>query len=209
MTDSKSTLERVYSAKSSQELVDAYAQWASDYDRETIEMGLCLPFMITAWVARYVQRAAGPILDAGCGTGLSGPYLAALGYEEIEGLDSSPDMLALAEKRACYTSLKKAELGKELPWDDDHFLAFLSTGVFTAGHAPASSFHELVRITRPGGHAIFTVRDVVLDDEGFRDVFIDLEHQGIWRPVEESPPFRPFVLAEPDVLCKAFVFEIL
>lgn len=209
MSKDKSALERVYAAKSAQELSDAYAQWASDYDRETIELGYSLPFMTTAWVARYVPRGAGIILDAGCGTGLSGPYLTALGYEEIEGLDASADMLELAGKRACYGALKRAQLGGELPWEDDHFLAFLSAGVFTAGHAPASSLHELARIVQPGGHAIFTVRDSILEENGFRDVFIDLEHKGIWRPVEESPPFRAFVLAEPEVLCKAFVFEIL
>ena len=59
--------------------------------------------------------------------------------------------------------LKQAELGKTLPWPDGHFAAFFSTGVFTEGHAPASGLDELVRITRTGGHAIVTVRDIVLE----------------------------------------------
>jgi len=81
--------------------------------------------------------------------------------------------------------------------------------VFTEGHAPASSLDELVRITRAGGHAIFTVRDVVLGKGGFRAKFAELEQAGRWRPVEESPWFRAFAIDEPDVLVKAFVFEIL
>ena len=68
-------------------------------------------------------------------------------------------------------TLKQAALGEPLPWPDGHFAAFFSTGVFTKGHAPASGLDELARITRPGGHAIFTVRDNVLDRGGFRDVF--------------------------------------
>ena len=98
--------------------------------------GYCLPFMITAWVARYVPKGKGPLLDAGCGTGLSGPYLRALGYDAIEGLDFSEEMLAIARRRNAYSELKQAVLGETLPWPDGHFAAFLSTGVFTEGHAP-------------------------------------------------------------------------
>lgn len=204
----KTALGAVYAAKTPEELGHAYAGWAADYDRETIELGYCLPFIVTGWLARHVAPG-GPLLDAGCGTGLSGPYLRALGYDTLEGLDYSQEMLTLAESRNAYGRLKQAELGTTLPWPDHHFAAFLSAGVFTAGHAPASSFDELVRITRPGGHAVFTVRDILLDDAGFRETFERLASEGRWRAIEESEPFRAFALAEPDVLVKAFVFEIL
>jgi predicted TPR repeat methyltransferase len=209
MSLEKSALEEVYAASSAGELAAAYAKWSSDYDRETIELGYCLPFVITGWVARYVPMGGGPLLDAGCGTGLSGPYLRALGYDAIEGLDFSEEMLGLARQRNAYRVLKRATLGETLPWADNHCVAFLSTGVFTEGHAPASGLEELVRITRPGGHAIFTVRDSVIEEGGFLDVFEWLEKAGHWRPMEESPSFRAFAIAEPDVLVKAFAFEIL
>lgn len=206
--DEERALDRVYAAQTQEELASAYAAWAADYDRETIALGYCLPFVIAAWVARHVPRGAAPLLDAGCGTGLSGPFLKALGYRDLAGLDYAQDMLDLAAGRGVYGELRQAELGRTLPWPDGRFAAFFSTGVFTAGHAPASSLDELVRITRPGGHAVFTVRDVVLEEGGFRDVFERLERAGRWRRTEESEPFRAFVLAEPEVLVKAFVFEI-
>ena len=209
MTSEKPALDEVYAASSAEELAAAYAKWSSEYDRETIGLGYCLPFIIAAWVARYVPVRGGPLLDAGCGTGLSGPYLRALGYDAIEGLDFSQEMLRLAGQRNAYRALKRATLGETLPWPDRHFAAFLSTGVFTEGHAPASSLHELARITRPGGHAIFTVRDSVLEQGGFRGVFESLMKSGRWRPIEESPSFRAFAIAEPEVLVKAFVFEIV
>jgi predicted TPR repeat methyltransferase len=202
-------LDRVYAATNPEELSAGYADWAAAYDRETIELGYCLPFAIAAWVARHVPKGSGPLLDAGCGTGLSGPLLASLGYHDLAGLDLSPEMLEIAASRGSYGDLRQAELGRELPWSDDHFAAFFSTGVFTLGHAPASSLDELVRITRPGGHAIFTVRDKLLEAGEFRAEFDDLEKAGRWRPVEESRPFRPFVLAEPEVTNVAFVFEVL
>lgn len=205
----KSALERVYAARNADELAQAYAAWSNAYDRETAASGYCLPFMIAGWVARYVPRDAGALLDAGCGTGLSGPYLRALGYSQIDGLDFSEEMLGLAAARGAYSGLRRATLGETLPWPDGHFAAFFSTGVFTEGHAPASSLDELVRMTRPGGHAIFTVRDTVLRSGKFREQFSVLATAGHWRPVEESPPFRAFAVAEPEVLVQAFVFEIL
>lgn len=201
-------LDSVYGAGSARELGNAYADWAATYDGETAALGYLLPFLIAAWVARHVPVGDGPLLDAGCGTGLTGPQLVALGYDRIEGLDLSPEMLAIANARGVYADLRQATLGETLPWPDGHFRAFFSTGVFTIGHAPAAGLHDLVRITRKGGHAIFTVRDRVFEAGGFRAVFAEIERRGRWRPVEESPWFRCYAVAEPDAVVKAFVFEI-
>lgn len=206
---SNDDLEQVYAAGTPDELNAAYANWAAGYDRDTLAAGYCLPFQALAWVSRYVKPDTGPVLDAGCGTGLSGPYLGALGYRHVEGLDFSEEMLRLAGSRGAYDDLKRATLGEALPWADNHFAAFLSTGVFTEGHAPASSLGELCRITRPGGHAIFTVRDKIFETGGFAAVIADLTARGIWRQLEQSPPFRAFALDEPDVLVSAHVFEVL
>lgn len=207
MSEHSKALEDVYAARSPNELARAYADWSSSYDRETLSLGYALPFVVTSWLARHVPKGDGPILDAGCGTGLSGPYLKALGYDRLEGLDFSSDMLAVAAGRGAYGKLTEAELGKALPWPDDHFAAFFSTGVFTEGHAPASALDELVRITRTGGHAVLTVRDTVLEAQGFRVKFAELERERRWTLVDESPAFRAFAIAEPEVMVQAFVFR--
>lgn len=203
------SLDSVYTADDPRALSTAYDTWAATYDSETAALGYLLPFLIAAWVARYVPAGDGPLLDAGCGTGLSGPSIKTLGYGDLAGLDLSEEMLSIARGRNAYGELKQATLGETLPWPDGHFRAFFSTGVFTIGHAPASGFYELARITRSGGHAIFTVRDQVFEAGGFRDVFADLERRKAWRQVEESPWFRCYAVAEPDAVVKAFVFEIL
>src|SRR5262245_36930681 len=97
--EGNAALEAVYAAKTPEELAEAYRQWAATYDSETLSIGYYLPFQITAWVARYVPPDEGPLLDAGCGTGLSGPALESLGYDDITGLDLSDDMLKLAGSR--------------------------------------------------------------------------------------------------------------
>jgi hypothetical protein len=76
-------------------------------------------------------------------------------------------------------------------------------------HRRPSGLDELARITRPGGHAVFTVRDSILERGGFRRAFRRLQAEGRWLPVEESPRFRAFLLAEPEVEVKAFVFRML
>ena len=199
----------VYEATNPAELAAAYADWSGHYDRETMQLGYCLPFMVTAWLARYVPRGAGPVLDAGCGTGLPGRWC---------GRSATTGWRASTCRRTCCGSpgraapmpiSEQAELGKALPWPDRYFSAFFSTGVFTEGHAPASGLDELVRITRQGGHAIVTVRDILLERLGFREKFAALERGGQWRQVEESGLFRAFVVAEPETLIKTFVFEIL
>ncbi|TPK58299.1 class I SAM-dependent methyltransferase [Mesorhizobium sp. B2-4-19] len=202
-------LDSVYGADTPETLAQAYAAWAATYDSETASLGYLLPFLITAWVTRHVPAGEGPLLDAGCGTGLSGPSLKALGYGDIAGLDLSDDMLKIAGSRNAYSELKQAILGGKLPWPDGHFRAFFSTGVFTISHAPASGLHELVRITKKGGHAIFTVRDQVFESGGFQVVFGELEQAGKWRLVEQSPWFRCYAIAEPDALVKTFVFEVM
>lgn len=207
--EGNAALEMVYAAETPEELAAGYAQWAATYDSETAALGYALPFQITAWVTRHVPAGEGPLLDAGCGTGLSGPTLKALGYDDIAGLDLSSEMLAIAGSRGSYNDLKQAELGLPLPWTDGHFRAFFSTGVFTIAHAPASGLFELARITRKGGHAIFTVRDIVLEDGGFLDVIAELERRGSWKKLEESDWFRAFAISEPTALVKTYVFEIL
>ncbi|QKC87973.1 class I SAM-dependent methyltransferase [Mesorhizobium sp. NZP2234] len=202
-------LDSVYGANTPESLAQAYAAWAATYDSETASLGYLLPFLITAWVARYVPAGEGPLLDAGCGTGLSGPSLKALGYRDIAGLDLSDDMLKIAGSRNAYGELKQAMLGGPLPWPDGYFRAFFSTGVFTISHAPASGLHDLVRITKKGGHAIFTVRDQVFESGGFQAVFDELTTANKWQLVEQSPWFRCYAIAEPDALVKTFVFEVL
>jgi predicted TPR repeat methyltransferase len=207
MNTNSNHLNAVYAASCPDELALAYQSWAHTYDRETLELGYCLPFAITAWLARYVPSDAGEILDAGCGTGLSAPLLKALGYNPICGLDFSTKMLEAARLRGGYNALVQAELGKSLPFEDGRFAAFISTGVFTAGHAPASSLYELVRVLKPNGFAVFTVRDSIFESGGFAQVIANLEQRGLWLKADESAPFRAFAIAEPEVMVSAYVFQ--
>ena len=209
MVKRSNRLQQVYDAVNDEQLSHAYSEWASRYDRDLLEEGYILPFFVPAFVARHVAINAGPILDAGVGTGLSGPYLRALGYQHLVGMDMSEKMLAVAEERRCYNELKPAVLGQALPWPDDHFAAVMSAGVFTEGHAPAAGLDELVRITRAGGFGVFNIRESIFAKGGFDQKLDELQSSGQIEVVETSPPFASFAFDNEDVIGRVHVLKIL
>lgn len=203
------SLDSVHEATDANDLTSAYANWANTYDQETASLGYMLPYFVTSWISRYIPIGDGPLLDAGCGTGLSGPALIALGYSKLDGLDLSQEMLEIAKGRESYQNLKKAVLGETLPWSDGYFKCTFSTGVFTVGHAPASSLRELCRITQKGGYVIFTVRNKVFTDGGFNRVIDQLVKDGKWEETETSPWFRCYSVGDPEALVRTFVYKVL
>jgi demethylmenaquinone methyltransferase/2-methoxy-6-polyprenyl-1,4-benzoquinol methylase len=84
-------------------LLDIYKRRAATYDR-----GLALAQRLRLWprthhqaVARLSLEPGDVVLDVGCGTGLSFPFIEAqIGSEgRLVGIDLSPDMLAKARER--------------------------------------------------------------------------------------------------------------
>lgn len=188
-----------------------YAEWARDYDRDVMVLGYQLPPVVAGLVCRHVPRDAGPLLDIGCGTGLIGLALQALGYGEMTGADLSEAMLAVAAARGCYDATVRAELGRRLDFPDGSFYSVVASGVFTAGHAPASAFAELARVAARGGRVIITWRADGDHADAYRAAAEALSAAGDWQLIDQSRPYVVFPLSEADagVLNSVFVFERL
>lgn len=187
-----------------------YADWARSYDRDVMVLGYQLPPVVAGLFARHVPKGSGPILDVGCGTGLIGLALQALGYREVTGADLSEEMLAVAATRGCYAATVKADLGAPLDFPDGSFLAVVASGVFTQGHAPASAFAELARITASGGRVVITDRADGDHSAAYRAAAAELVGKGRWRPLDNSEPYVVFPLSETDaeVLGQVWVYEV-
>lgn len=84
------------------------------------------------------QQAHGPLLELGCGTGRALVPLAQAGFE-IDGIDSSPAMLALA--RAKVTAVRGME--KHVRLIDGDFTAPLSAGRYRFAFALMNTFLHL------------------------------------------------------------------
>jgi len=151
-------LGAVYAAKDTAEVAAAYDAWADTYEAEMRLAGYRHPSVGLALLSRHLLRGAGPVLDAGAGTGLIGEWLAILGYPAVEALDLSGGMLAVAARKRVYSRLTQGAMGGPLPYADGAFAAVVSTGVFTTGHVGAEALPELFRICRPGGVIVLTVK---------------------------------------------------
>jgi SAM-dependent methyltransferase len=196
------------SAKSSQEIVEIYDSWAEDYERRILGNGYSTPAVATWFFGRYVRPEDGTVLDAGAGTGITGAILAPLGYRDLVGIDVSPRMLELARDKSVYKDLREMELGGQLDFPDDAFGAVVSTGVFAAGHAPPESFDDLIRVTEPGGHIIFSVRTDVYEDSGFKKKQEALESEGRWQLLEMTDPFAHLRFEDPNLKVQVFAYRV-
>ena len=211
MSDTTDTaVSRSYKAASLDEQEAAYDDWAAKYERDLCAMGYRLPAMATAVFTRTVPANAGPILDAGCGGGIQSEQLAQLGYGPIDGIDLSEGMLAVAKSKGFYRSLRKMTLGERLDFADDTFAATLSIGVITPKHAPASSFEELIRVTRPGGQIIFSLRDDAGQEPAYLDALATHSAAGRWRETFATPPgYSAMPYGEPNVTHRVHAYEVL
>lgn len=205
---SESKVQGVYAAKNLTEQEAAYDDWAQEYERDLCALGYRIPAFMAAMFALHIPRSIGPILDAGCGSGLQAEPLRLAGYRHITGLDLSAQMLKVAETKEIYDHLVQGTLGARLPFDDDYFAAVLSCGTITQGHAPAHSFDDLIRITKPGGRIIFTLRC----DDGIDSAYgARVQHHmdtHAWTLIEKSPAAQTMPYGEPEVMHRGWVFQV-
>ena len=160
-----------------------YDDWAASYDADLT--GPANDYVAPALVAQAVKAANGNIdgevLDAGCGTGLSGVALAREGAKVIDGMDISPGMLKLAKKTGVYRDLTLVDLMKEIPEKADaSYDVVTCVGTFTQGHVgPVPALREFVRVAKSGGVVIATVRSDLWASDGYEEEVERLKQEGL------------------------------
>lgn len=207
MISDNRTLDKVYTAENHEELMDAYKDWAVNYDADTVEsFGYVAHVATGKALDRVLEDPNAIILDAGCGTGLVAEVLQEMGYRNIDALDYSPEMLEEAEKKGVYRDLIQADLSRPLEMDDNRYDAIACAGTFTYGHVEANAFDELIRITRPEGIVCFTIRDGAYQDYGYRRRMIDLERKDAWELLSmEDTDY----LVNEGVTCKLCTYKVM
>ena len=206
--DVKDRVQWVYSSKNNQELSERYDHWAKDYDRDLEnDFGYIIPQYATDYFVKYVPLDA-RILDAGAGTGLVGELLFAKGYRELVAMDLSKGMLEQARKKDVYKEFHQLVMGEPLNFQTDWFDAVISVGALTEGHAPADSLDELVRITKPGGHIIYSLRTDLYEGAGFKEKNNHLAQLDKWTLVEKGDEIQGLPKRASDICVQAWVFEV-
>jgi predicted TPR repeat methyltransferase len=201
-------LKWIYSSKDNEELAERYDQWAESYDQELEEdYGWQIPQLMAEELSHLSPRS-GRILDAGAGTGLVGRYLGALGYGDLVAMDLSNEMLNKAREKGVYGEFHQMDLAETLNFPDDSFDAVVCAGVLTFSHAPAKSLNELVRVTKPGGHLLYSLRTDAYESMGFEDITKGLDADGKWKLLEKKG-HQSFAQKEQEVVHDIWVYQVL
>jgi predicted TPR repeat methyltransferase len=161
-------LDRIYALEDDGEVRSFYDEAAGNYDEILLaQVGYVSPTICAQAMARFISDKSTRLMDLGCGTGLAGEALAALGYSHIDGVDFSTEMLAVAQARNCYRRLSVADLNANTDIPEHSYAAAVSVGVF-GQHVQADALDEAIRIVEPGGIFCFSVNERAFDDYGFR-----------------------------------------
>ena len=99
-------LDKAYSTVGTDATRALYTDWAKTYDAEVSKNGYATPGRCADALKTVTDDFTKPILDFGCGTGLSGLALSLAGFQTIDGVDLTQEMLERAKEKQFYRSLR-------------------------------------------------------------------------------------------------------
>ena len=151
-------------------------------------------------VIRRANLAAGEsVLDLGAGTGAMAERAAAVVGPggQVVGVDLSPDMLALAQKRTAASGLTNVTMrqgrGESIPVDDHTFDVVLTSLTLMYVIDRAAAAREIARVLRPGGRFIAAVWGAPSDC----DIVLFQQTAGRFAGSPPVPGVGPGALADP------------
>ena len=160
MPEQKDFLQRVYKVTSRAGAHALYQDWAADYETVVAENGYITPTRCAEALAAHVDDLTVPLLDLGCGTGLSGMAFREVGFTTIDGADFSTEMLRqAAAKKGLYRCLIAANLDAGLPGKPGAYEHLAAVGIFSPNHAPASLLGAAIGGLPAGGCFVFSLND--------------------------------------------------
>lgn len=165
----KDVTSELWTRHSDAEIQEIYAKWASSYEDDVADWGYVTPTRVALALRQSGANIEKPILDFGCGTGLSGMALKAVGFQVIDGTDISSEMLALAEAKPAYRQVWKGVPGSMGHIKRGDYPVIAATGVVSLGAAPPETLDMLVDAIAPGGMLAFSFNDATLADRAYTD----------------------------------------
>lgn len=157
-------LSKAYSPRDAAKTRKLYDEWSASYDAEVAENGYATPGRCAAALAEHSDNLNAPVLDFGCGTGLSGLALALAGFMNVDGLDLSMEMLAIAREKDIYRALDLVEADMPLAHKPGDYAAIAAIGAIGAGAAPISVFDTLMAGLGAGGRLVLSFNDYALEE---------------------------------------------
>lgn len=153
-----------YSVETPAETEAFYNDWAATYEAEIRANGYATPTRCAEALASLASDKAAPLLDLGCGTGLSGEAFRAAGFSTIDGTDFSEAMLSRARgKPGLYRALTLGDLTNPLAAEAGQYGNIAAVGVFSPSHAPAGMIDQVLDLLPMGGLFVFSLNDHTLE----------------------------------------------
>ncbi len=159
MSDDRKQLDDAYKLTNPVESREFYQGWAEGYDAEVAENEYITPQRCAAALIRHAAAPWAPMMDLGCGTGISGLALKAAGFECIDGYDFSRAMLDKAGSKGVYRNLAIADLSKPLEIAEGQYQNAAAIGCVSPEYMPATVLDEILSKLPQGGSLVFSVND--------------------------------------------------
>lgn len=172
MTEKTPLKPQLWTDRDPKETIQIYTEWADKYDSDLAKRGYYTPLRIANALLPYKDTISGPILDFGCGTGISGIALAEVGFDKIHGTDITPEMLKKAEEKAIYEKLWLSNAG-DAPCEQGAFQLIVAAGVISLGAAPAETLSVVLDAMESGGVLAFSFNDPTLENGSYDKVLDD------------------------------------
>lgn len=166
-------LNKAYDLETPEATLDHYNQWAASYDAEIAENGYATPGRIAAALAQFQTDMTEPVLDFGCGTGLSGLALRRQGFQIVDGMEPSGEMLAQARDKGAYRDLQQIDVTNNSPIPKNTHRLITGCGVLGTGAAPPAVFDMILHALPKGGLFCFSYNDHALADRSYTGKLIE------------------------------------
>lgn len=163
----KTHLNNVYALDTSEKTQRFYDDWSATYDAEVAENGYVTPARAAVALADHLGDLSDPLMDLGCGTGVSGAAFRDAGFSTIDGTDFSPQMLEKARAKGVYRTLSQGDLSDPMPFGDGAYSLVAAIGVLNPGHAPPELFDQVMAKLPSGGLFAFSLNDHALADPSY------------------------------------------
>lgn len=163
----KQFLKNAYNLANAGATKDLYRNWAATYDEEISANGYASPVRTAEALVKCGAPLNKPVLDIGCGSGVSGLFLCDAGFTELHGSDFSPEMLALAKDKGLYQNLHQADLRDPFEFVIEPFPVIAAIGVLAPGHAGPEVLETVVDLLTVGGMFGFSMNDHTLENPGY------------------------------------------
>ncbi len=184
-------IKKLYGEVSQKELLAVYHEWAEGYDQDSvIKDQYVAPKTAVSMMLPMLQDKSASIIDCGCGTGIVGDLLHQQGYQQIDGLDFSPDMLKIAREKGIYGKLFTGDLNVKGEVKDATYDHAFCIGSFTYGHVYPSGLDEILRMLKKGGLICFSINEGVYVKDHYEEKLNDLTQKNIAKLIiKEKLPY--------------------